>query len=66
MDANIPAVPESKVSKWHNTEQWRDLRRQVLARDPICRLCDAKASTTIDDTPEGLCQPCSDAKPKKK
>lgn len=48
---------------------WRQLRAQVLARDPLCKLCGVRPSTvadhivpmTDDHRPEalqGVCEPC--------
>jgi 5-methylcytosine-specific restriction protein A len=54
---------------------WRELRRQVLARDPVCRECGRRVSVTVDhvtpkslggtDDPSnlrGLCGTCHKAK----
>ncbi|WP_030409729.1 HNH endonuclease [Streptomyces albus] len=48
---------------------WRSLRRQVLDRDPTCRICLARPSTVADhieamtddhslEALQGVCEPC--------
>lgn len=56
---------------WRSTplpRGWHSLRRQVLSRDPICRICHIAKSTEVDHTGapddhrltllQGLCTPC--------
>lgn len=65
---------------WYNKAQWNGphgLRRVVLARDPICKICNRYPSTIADhikphrgvrsmfcdlDNLQGLCKPCHDTK----
>lgn len=47
---------------------WEKLRRFVLQRDPVCKLCDQRLSTEVDhiergddhnvDNLQGVCSPC--------
>ncbi|MFE9432330.1 HNH endonuclease signature motif containing protein [Streptomyces sp. NPDC006640] len=52
---------------------WRVIRAKVLARDPICKICNVRPSTHCDhieaktdahaeDRLQGLCGPCHDQK----
>ena len=34
--------------KWYQTAHWKNLRTIVLARDPICKVCERRASTVAD------------------
>ena len=68
--------PERRQAQAHyQTTAWRQLRAQVLARDPICKLCGRAPSTEADhktpkaqggqDTMEnlqGACKPCHSRK----
>lgn len=65
---------------WKNSDRkrrlpasWTRIRAEILARDPICKICSVRASThcdhilakTDDDRPQGLqgvCGPCHDQK----
>lgn len=64
-------------SKWYHTSHWRDLRTLVLARDPVCKICERAASTVADhikphrgdrtlfcdlENLQGLCAPCHSIK----
>jgi 5-methylcytosine-specific restriction protein A len=56
--AAAPAAPAPKLEqttaqrpwywKWYNTAHWRALRGMVLARHPICCLCQRRASSVAD------------------
>jgi len=63
--------------KWYHTAHWRNLRTIVLARDPICKLCNRAASTVADHIRphkgvwylfcdllnlQGVCKVCHDKK----
>lgn len=52
---------------------WRAIRAKVLARDPVCKICDVRPSTHCDhieaktdahaeDRLQGVCGPCHDQK----
>jgi hypothetical protein len=59
MEAKKPAVPKSEFPKWYKGAYWRTLRLLVLARDPICVLCQRNASTSIYGEPvKGVCKQC--------
>lgn len=59
----------------YNTPEWRAIRREVLARDPVCRFCKKEKSTTVDHIErhrgdpakffrgpfQGLCKRCHDS-----
>lgn len=34
--------------RWYHTAHWEALRTLVLARDPICKICNRNASTDVD------------------
>jgi len=34
--------------KWYHRAMWKNLRKLVLARDPICAICQRNASTVAD------------------
>jgi len=42
--------PKSKPAweKWYSRAHWRRLRTLVLARDPVCKMCNRAASTVAD------------------
>jgi 5-methylcytosine-specific restriction endonuclease McrA len=63
--------------KWYHTAHWRKLRGQVLARDPICKICNRAPSRIADHIRphrgvwalfcdllnlQGLCKICHDRK----
>ena len=63
--------------KWYHRAHWKRLRTLVLARDPLCCLCNRAASVVADhkiphrgnwelfsilDNLEGVCIPCHDRK----
>lgn len=50
-------------------KNWKSLRAQVLARDPVCRICTVRPSTVADhivpmtddhrlEALQGVCEPC--------
>jgi hypothetical protein len=62
---------------WYNCAHWRRLRAIVLARDPICKMCNRYPSEIADhvkphkgvrsmfvdlDNLQGLCKKCHDTK----
>jgi 5-methylcytosine-specific restriction protein A len=63
--------------KWYHRAHWRRLRGLVLARDPICTICNRAASNVADhkrphkgdwalfcdmNNLQGVCKPCHDLK----
>ena len=34
--------------KWYHRRHWKNLRTLVLARDPVCSICERNASTVAD------------------
>jgi 5-methylcytosine-specific restriction endonuclease McrA len=63
--------------KMYNCVTWRRLRTLVLARDPVCKICNRAAATVADhkrdhkgdpklfydmNNLQGLCAPCHDLK----
>ena len=55
--------------------RWKRLRKMVLCRDPICKICNRRASTSVDhiipvtqggkeemDNLQGLCEKCHNRK----
>ena len=34
--------------KWYHRAHWRNLRKLILARDPVCMICHRAASTVVD------------------
>jgi 5-methylcytosine-specific restriction endonuclease McrA len=61
----------------YNCKNWRNLRTRVLARDPICKICNRNAANVADhikdhkgdpalfyslENLQGLCAPCHDQK----
>lgn len=63
--------------KWYRRAHWLRLRTLVLARDPVCKMCQRNASTVADHIVphkgvwelfcdmlnlQGLCGPCHDKK----
>lgn len=64
-------------SKWYSTSHWKNLRTLVLARDPVCKICEREASTVADhirphrgvwvdfvdmNNLQGLCEQCHGSK----
>ena len=72
--------PRPAWAKWYDRQLWRGpngLRYVVLARDPVCRICQRRPSTVADHIKPhkgnwvlfcslenlwGICGPCHDAK----
>lgn len=67
------ADPErGKRVKLYHSKRWQVLRRAVLARDPICKVCGERLSQEVDhvvplsqggdewslDNTQGICSPC--------
>jgi 5-methylcytosine-specific restriction enzyme A len=74
---NTTRAPKPEYEKWYNRAHWRRLRTLVLARDPICAICNRNASTIADHIKphkgiwelfsdllnlQGLCKQCHDRK----
>lgn len=63
-------------NNWHTSRRasrlpkdWRKIRARILLRDPTCRICGVRESTTVDhieamtddhsdDALQGVCDPC--------
>jgi 5-methylcytosine-specific restriction protein A len=79
---NLQPCPEHRKVPWQGSTRsqrlprgWRKLRRFVLSRDPLCRICGQTPSTECDhivpgddhslDNLQGVCGPCHTAKTQK-
>lgn len=74
---NQPARVKQPWDKWYRRAHWLRLRGLVLARDPICKMCQRSASTVADhikahkgnwtlfcdlNNLQGLCHTCHNLK----
>jgi 5-methylcytosine-specific restriction endonuclease McrA len=72
-----PVANRPYWDRWYRRAHWRNLRTLVLARDPICKMCQRAASTVADhiiphkgnwtlfcdlNNLQGLCDPCHSIK----
>lgn len=72
----MPAYSK-EIEKWYHRAHWRNLRTLVLARDPVCMMCQRNAATIADHiiphkgawslftdlkNLQGVCKPCHDRK----
>jgi 5-methylcytosine-specific restriction enzyme A len=66
---------QSPLRQMYKTAAWRFTRQRVLARDPICKMCERALSTVVhhvvdasryigsffdESNLQGLCKPCHD------
>lgn len=72
----MPAYSK-EIEKWYHRAHWKNLRKLVLSRDPVCRVCQRNAATIADHiiphkgqwalftdmaNLQGICKPCHDKK----
>lgn len=72
----MPAYSK-EIEKWYHRVHWRNLRKLVLSRDPVCRICQRNAATVADhviphkgqwslftdlNNLQGICRPCHSIK----
>lgn len=77
LDQNATRTPKPEYEKWYKRAHWKRLRTIVLARDPVCKICNRNASTIADHIKphkgiwalfcdlmnlQGLCKECHDRK----
>jgi len=75
--ADIERKHDQPWRAWYHTAHWKNLRTLILARDPICKLCNRVASVIADHIKphrgnwtlfcdlgnlQGLCTPCHNEK----
>lgn len=73
--ARIARLPKGPGAAHYRSAAWRQLRRRILQRDPICRACGRAKATDVDHVlPRraggtdhesnliGLCHPCHSRK----
>ena len=73
----ISTATPKESKRWYSRRHWYDLRKLVLAREPICRICNRNPSTVADHVVphlgrwelfadlsnlEGICKQCHDRK----
>ena len=76
-DLNATRAPKPEYEKWYKRAHWHRLRTLVLARDPVCKICNRNESTIADHIKphrgiwalfcdmlnlQGLCKECHDRK----
>ena len=77
-EGRAPRQAEQREIMRMYDKRWRKLRKIILARDPICKICDEAPSTQVDhivprrpdqhaadvteEELQGLCKPCHSSK----
>ncbi len=48
LETDNTCVPKKESDKWYHRKCWYNIRKLVLARDPVCRMCNRNPSVIVD------------------